>query len=528
MISRPSLQGRAALAVALLIGFYLLAIGIAVGLLYIPYAEWVYATRVTARILIFCVGGAIAILRGILPRRDRFDPPGPIITAAEQPRLFAVVKEAAAATNQAMPAEVYLVPEVNAFVAQRGGVMGFASRRVMGVGLPLLDSLTIGQFRAVVAHEFGHYYGGDTKLGPWIYKTRAAIIRTLESLGRHSGGLLQKPFVWYGTAFSRLTLAISRRQEYVADELAARACGVRNLSQALIALERSGTAFGFFMHQEFVGVVGAGFRPPLVEGFAHFRSVPRISSRLDEHVSKEMETGEAGPYDTHPALKQRLAALAELTAIEPASESAADEERAITLVADLPKVEAVLVQSMLKSGAPALASIGWEDVPSRILTTQWAKVTQQSLPGLDGLTPTIFPEIATRLASDPDALARQLGVYNANEAELSRARAEGILGAALCVVLNERRQRAPDDILLTAPPGEPVVFRIGRDPAGVIIEPFSVLDSLKQGALSSVDWIERCRETGIAAEDLGACCRRVVESHDSFARATSTSAPTNR
>ena len=27
----------------------------------------------------------------------------------------------------------------------------------------------------MLAHEFGHFYGGDTKLGPWIYKTRAAI-----------------------------------------------------------------------------------------------------------------------------------------------------------------------------------------------------------------------------------------------------------------------------------------------------------------------------------------------------------------
>lgn len=64
MITRPSLQGRAALAVALLIGFYLLALGVAGGLLYIPYAEWAYADHVTGRILIFCVGGAIAIIRG--------------------------------------------------------------------------------------------------------------------------------------------------------------------------------------------------------------------------------------------------------------------------------------------------------------------------------------------------------------------------------------------------------------------------------------------------------------------------------
>jgi Zn-dependent protease with chaperone function len=57
---------------------------------------------------------------------------------------------------------------------------------VMGLGLPLLQTLTVSQFRAVMAHEFGHYYGGDTKLGPWVYKTRAAIVRTLLGISQHS------------------------------------------------------------------------------------------------------------------------------------------------------------------------------------------------------------------------------------------------------------------------------------------------------------------------------------------------------
>ena len=85
-----------------------------------------------------------------------------------------------------MPSEVYLTAEVNAWVMDRGGMMGFGSRRVMGLGLSLLQVLSVSQLRAVVAHEFGHFHGGDTKLGPWIYKTRAAIGRTLEGLAECS------------------------------------------------------------------------------------------------------------------------------------------------------------------------------------------------------------------------------------------------------------------------------------------------------------------------------------------------------
>ena len=54
----------------------------------------------------------------------------------------------------------------------------------MIVGLPLLHLVSERGLRAVIAHEFGHYAGGDTKLGPWIHRTRAAIGRTIAAAQR--------------------------------------------------------------------------------------------------------------------------------------------------------------------------------------------------------------------------------------------------------------------------------------------------------------------------------------------------------
>jgi heat shock protein HtpX len=62
--------------------------------------------------------------------------------------------------------------------------MGFGSRRVMGIGLPLLSILTVSELRGVLAHEFAHYYSGDTRLGPWVYKTQTTMIRTFENIGK--------------------------------------------------------------------------------------------------------------------------------------------------------------------------------------------------------------------------------------------------------------------------------------------------------------------------------------------------------
>jgi Zn-dependent protease with chaperone function len=53
---------------------------------------------------------------------------------------------------------------------------------VLIIGLPLLHLLSERGFRGVLAHEFGHYAGGDTRLGPWIWRTRETIGRTIDKL----------------------------------------------------------------------------------------------------------------------------------------------------------------------------------------------------------------------------------------------------------------------------------------------------------------------------------------------------------
>ena len=128
-MTHPSLAGRAALAVLLFIGFYALALGIAGALLYIPYAEVTYLHRINGRITIFAILGAGAILWAIIPRIDRFQAPGPSLTRTDQPRLFATLEDVARLAEQEMPPEVYLVPEMKAWVTQRGGIMGFGSWR---------------------------------------------------------------------------------------------------------------------------------------------------------------------------------------------------------------------------------------------------------------------------------------------------------------------------------------------------------------------------------------------------------------
>ncbi len=72
----------------------------------------------------------------LLPRRDKFDSPWTAsLDRLTQPKLFREIDQIADALNEPVPREVYLIEQPNAFVADRVGMLGCASRRVMGIGL---------------------------------------------------------------------------------------------------------------------------------------------------------------------------------------------------------------------------------------------------------------------------------------------------------------------------------------------------------------------------------------------------------
>jgi len=167
---------------AMVIASYVFVILLAAACIYAPYSIIPYAGSAIFQPALLFLGGiviAAVMLWSLIPRRDNFTAPGPLLLRESHPRLFAELDSIADALDEPLPAEVYLIGEVNAFVANRGGIFGFGSRRIMAIGLPLFSILSVSEFRGILAHEFAHYYRGDTKLGPFVYKTQTAIIRTL-------------------------------------------------------------------------------------------------------------------------------------------------------------------------------------------------------------------------------------------------------------------------------------------------------------------------------------------------------------
>src|SRR5436190_23518547 len=90
---------RAVLALLFAIGFYVLALGIALGLFWVPYAEFAYAQHITPKLAVICILGGLAIVWSVLPRPDKFSAPGPLLKRQKQPRLFAALGRGAKASQ---------------------------------------------------------------------------------------------------------------------------------------------------------------------------------------------------------------------------------------------------------------------------------------------------------------------------------------------------------------------------------------------------------------------------------------------
>jgi Zn-dependent protease with chaperone function len=474
-----SLAQRAIVALALMVSFYLLALGIAGGLLWIAYADAMYTERAHGRLILFCVIGAGSVLWAIMPRLDRFAPPGPRVRELDEPKLFATIEEIATTTGQEMPAEVYFVNDVNAFVTQRGGVMGFGGRRVMGLGLPLMQAVSVQEFKAILAHEFGHYHGGDVKLGPWIYKTHGAIGRTINQLDEN---ILQYIFIFYGRLFLRVTHAISRAQEFVADQVAARAAGAGAMISGLRTVHAAAVAYSGFVESELAPVVQSGYLPPVHAGFSRYLANPATRPYLERMVQHEEEQGKTDPYDTHPSLRDRIAALSGLPA-----GSAGDTRPAASLLSDFGRWEAhVLTSETGPEWARNLKPVSWHEVRDKVYMPMWRERVDRHGHVLRGLTMATLPTSRDGLT----AIGRQLfnnGIEETPEHE-AVGRAFQLMLAAIVLRLT------PLGWTVDVQPGDEVTLR--RD--GHELRPYMVLAGFMQGRSSADDWRAQCTAMGIA------------------------------
>lgn len=152
---------------------------------------------------------------------------------------------------------------------------------------------------------------------------------------------LQAPFRCYAKMFLRVTHAVSRQQEFIADELAARTLGAKPLADGLCSVHRVAPAIDYYWLNECGPVLSAGFLPPLADGFDIVRA-RHISERMDKHLQVQLSDGHADPYDTHPPLRNRIAAIGHL----PHGPTPEQDLPAASLLENVPALEKELLAKL--------------------------------------------------------------------------------------------------------------------------------------------------------------------------------------
>lgn len=254
-------------------------------------------------------------------------PDGLLLTREQTPALFALIDEVAATLQSPKPDVVLLSGDFNCAIAQvpRLGAFGWYKSYLI-LGLPMLQAIAPEEFKAILAHEFGHLSGNHGRFSGWIYRIRASWYQLMESLdGNHGAALFSWFFNWYAPFFGAYSFVLARADEYVADRCAVEIAGSRASADALLRTTVTGTYLeekfwpGLFKQANAEPVPPAPFSN-LKSALMGYEIAPAqrwINRALNE------KTGET---DTHPSLTDRLNAIKETPRLPPALARTAGEQ----------------------------------------------------------------------------------------------------------------------------------------------------------------------------------------------------------
>ena len=190
------------------------------------------------------------------------------IKEEDHPRLFEFIGALAKETQTPFPKKIYLSPDVNASVFYDSSFLSmfFPVSKNLQIGLGLVNAVNLSEFKAVIAHEFGHFSQRSMKLGSYVYNMNQIIFNLLYDNESYENMLDR----WanasgYFTFFAILTIRIvkgiqwilqhvysvvnkqymglSRQMEFHADAVAACVSGGNHLIASLRRLEVADTTY---------------------------------------------------------------------------------------------------------------------------------------------------------------------------------------------------------------------------------------------------------------------------------------------
>ncbi|BCU14006.1 M48 family metallopeptidase [Microcystis aeruginosa] len=243
------------------------------------------------------------------------EPEGLKLNRHQVPKLFALVDELTTKLQAPRFHNILLNQEFNAAVVQvpRLGIFGWQENYLL-LGLPLMQSLSLEQLKAVMAHELGHLSGNHSRFAAWIYRIRKTWMQIYERLHQsdQSGAsvLFNRFLDWYWPSFNAYSFTLARMNEYEADRCAAQLTSANNTAEALINVEVKARFLESSFWSDIQKRAEHQADPP---SNAYSSMLTVLHSPIAEEETKqwlEQALAQKTSYaDTHPCLADRLKSL---------------------------------------------------------------------------------------------------------------------------------------------------------------------------------------------------------------------------
>jgi Zn-dependent protease with chaperone function len=298
--------------------YYYVSLPVVLCLVLLTAAAVIYATFMVGHIpiklaLILIVGAAVTsfqMIRSLFVKPKEEDPGRPL-REDEAPGLWALAREVAGAVGTRPVDEIRVTPGTELAVYERGSSADKRQDkavRILILGVGVLNGFTRNAFRAVLAHEYGHFSHRDTAGGEVALRVNRDMIVFAYAMAAAGQA------VWYNLAFQfirayhfifrRISHGATRLQEILADRVAVYNYGARAFEEGLTHVIYRGAEFQHLAVREIDAAARA--RRALQNLYELPEAKGGESERDVEAAFRESLERKTTEDDTHPAPSERF------------------------------------------------------------------------------------------------------------------------------------------------------------------------------------------------------------------------------
>lgn len=176
---------KASLAILAVISFFALYAALVYALGHLVYLAITYeihdVNRFTGFVKIASIAGSAMLFVFTLKfifKLKNFKPENRIeLDLKKEPKLQAFINQICVEAKAPKPKRVYIDPDVNAYVAYSNTWLSLFMpvKKNLTIGLGLVNALNLTEFKAVIAHEFGHFAQRTMAVGSFIMSANTII-----------------------------------------------------------------------------------------------------------------------------------------------------------------------------------------------------------------------------------------------------------------------------------------------------------------------------------------------------------------